>query len=94
VGPAAVAPEVDIHPYTTADFASKTSRWAPVSRDAVIRGDALVHRANGSGHAVVFESGDPWGASRVIECRGCAEGCVQNTRSFSSSFRGVRRTGW
>ncbi len=90
-----VALDVDSHPYSTSDFVNDVpGKWTTVSRGAHNAGDALVYNLNGSGHIVLWESGDGWGSSTVYECRGCSYGCVHDTRTFSSSYHGIRRSGF
>lgn len=87
--------EVNSHPYSTASFVNDVSgKWYTVSRGAMKRGDALVYNSNGAGHIVVYEKGDGWGSPTVYECRGCAYGCVHNTRSFGSNYHAIRRSGF
>lgn len=86
---------VNSHPYSTIDFVSDLAgKWSTVSRGAMKTGDALVYRKSGAGHIVLWEKGDGWGASTVVECRGCAYGCVYNTRSFGSEYKAIRRAGF
>lgn len=82
------------HPYSTYDFVRGSSRWSSVSRGALRGGDAMAYNSNGAGHIVLYERGDGWGSPTVFECRGCAYGCVYNTRSFTSAYSGVRRAGF
>lgn len=87
--------EANSHPYSTASFVKDApGKWSTVSRGALKRGDALVYNSGGSGHVVLWEKGDGWGASTVYECKGCSYGCVHNTRSFASSYKGIRRAGF
>jgi uncharacterized protein YraI len=87
--------EVDSHPYSTASFVSDSAgHWSTVSRASLHKGDALVYNSGGHGHIVMYEKGDGWGTPTVVECRGCAYGCVYNARSFTSSFHGIRRAGF
>ncbi len=86
---------VNSHPYSTIDFVQDVSgKWSTVSRGAMKPGDALVYRKDGAGHVVIWEKGDGWGASTVVECRGCAYGCVYNTRSFGAEYKAIRRAGF
>jgi cell wall-associated NlpC family hydrolase len=83
------------HPYSTASFINDVAgKWSTVSRGALRRGDAMVYNTGGAGHVVLWEKGDGWGASTVYECKGCSYGCVHNTRTFSSSYKGIRRAGF
>jgi cell wall-associated NlpC family hydrolase len=86
---------VNAHPYSTIDFVKDApGKWSTVSRGAMKSGDALVYRKDGAGHIVIWEKGDGWGASTVVECRGCAYGCVYNTRAFGSEYKAIRRSGF
>jgi hypothetical protein len=83
------------HLYSTGDFvSSRAGMWSIVSRSSIKKGDALAYNTGGAGHIVLWESGDGWGASTVYECRGCAYGCVHDTRTFSTTYKGVRRAGF
>lgn len=87
--------DVSSHPYSTASFVSDApGKWSTVSRGALRKGDALVYNSGGAGHIVLWEKGDGWGSSTVYECRGCSYGCVHNTRTFTSSYHGIRRAGF
>jgi cell wall-associated NlpC family hydrolase len=90
----AKALETNSHPYSTASFVSDTSSWSTVSRSSLRKGDALVYNSGGHGHIVMYEKGDGWGTPTVIECRGCAYGCVYNARSFASNYKAIRRSGF
>ncbi len=86
---------VNAHPYSTSDFVEDVpGRWSTVSRSSMKPADALVYRASGSGHIVIYEKGDGWGTPTVYECKGCSYGCVYNARSFASGYKGIRRTGF
>lgn len=84
------------HPYSTADFYSGTGggQWSSISRSSIQKGDAMVYRSGGAGHIVVFESGDAWGSPAVYEARGCSYKIARNVRSFGSSWKTIKRTGW
>ena len=87
--------EVNSHPYSTASFVNDSAgHWSTVSRSSLHKGDALVYNSGGHGHIAVYEKGDGWGSPTVIECRGCAYGCVYNARSFTSNYKGIRRRGF
>jgi len=87
--------EVNSHPYSTASFVNDSAgKWSTVSRSSLRKGDALVYNSGGRGHIVMYEKGDGWGSPTVIECRGCAYGCVYNARSFTSNYKGIRRSGF
>ena len=83
------------HPYATSSFVvDQPGLWTTVSRSSLQPGDAMVYNSGGSGHIVLWESGDGWGASTVYECKGCSYGCVHDTRTFTSSYHGIRRAGF
>jgi len=91
----AIPLDVQSHEYSTLAFnTDKAGKWSTIARPALKRGDALVYNTNGSGHIVLYEKGDGWGTPSVIECRGCAAGCVYNARTFSSTFHAIRRSGF
>ncbi len=86
---------VNSHPYSTVSFNSDSSgKWYTVSRGSMRKGDALVYNSNGAGHIVIYEKGDGWGSPTVYECRGCSYGCVYNSRSFTSKYHAIRRSGF
>ncbi|NUP04644.1 MAG: SH3 domain-containing protein [Polyangiaceae bacterium] len=84
----------DEHPYSTADFVQNTSNWSIISRDALQQADAMVYRQNGAGHIFIYDHGDAWGSPYAYECKSCSGGCVAGTRSVSSAYKAIRRTGW
>lgn len=91
----ALALPTNAHPYSTSNFNKDASgKWSTVSRGSLKAGDALVYNSGGAGHIVIFEKGDGWGASTVYECRGCSYGCVYNTRTFGTSYHGIRKAGF
>ena len=86
---------VNSHPYSTASFVRDVAgKWRTVSRGGLRKADALVYNSGGGGHIVLWEKGNGWGQSTVYECKGCSYGCVYNTRSFSSAYKGIRRAGF
>jgi uncharacterized protein YraI len=87
---------VNSHPYHTGDFHDTTGggQWGTINRANSLKGDAFVYRSGGAGHIAIYESGDPWGSPRVHECKGCAAGCVRNSRSFGTEYKAIRRSGW
>jgi cell wall-associated NlpC family hydrolase len=89
-----VALSANSHPYSTLDFVRKSSNWSTISRASLQKGDALVYNESGRGHIVMYEKGDAWGTPTVVECRGCAYGCVHNARSFASKYKAIRRAGF
>lgn len=87
--------DVNSHPYSTADFVKPLAgKWSTVPRESVRKGDSLVYNTNGAGHMVIVEKGDAWGALTVYECRGCAYGCTYGARSFASTYKTIRRSGF
>lgn len=84
----------DSHPYSTADFVNDTSQWSTVSRSNMKRADAMVYRSGGAGHIFVYDHGDAWGSMYAYECRGCSAGCIKGFRTASSSYHGIRKTGY
>lgn len=84
----------DAHPYSTYNFYSEETSWRRITRESIARADALVYRSGGSGHVVLYESGSPWGSLWVYEARGCSAGIQHNLRSFASSYRTIRRSGY
>lgn len=85
---------VDSHPYSTVNFDASSSLWSTVSRSSLQKADALVYNANGEGHILLYESGDGWGNLWSYEARGCSYGIVHNLRSCSTTYKGIRRTGY
>ncbi len=82
------------HPYSTVDLVGSSSKWSTVSKGSLAKGDALVYNSSGHGHTVIWEKGDGWGSSTVYECKGCSYGCVHDTRTFTSNYKGIRRAGF
>jgi hypothetical protein len=83
----------NLHPFSTYSFYNTSTHWSNVSRSNLARADALVYNSGGSGHIVVFESGDGWGSAWTYEARGCSYGVVHNTRTAGSAYKGIRRHG-
>lgn len=81
---------VDSHPYSTINFDADTTQWRTVSRDTLLKADALVYNENGAGHDFVYESGDGWGSMWAIECKGCSTGCVRNLRTATTTYHAIR----
>ncbi len=79
------------HYYTTASFSTGTTHWTHISRNDLQKGDALNYRSGGSGHIVIYYSGDKWGSAQVYEARGTAYGILYRTKSVSSSYKARRR---
>jgi uncharacterized protein YraI len=82
------------HPYNTSSFRNGSNYWSTVTRSNALRADALVYHTNGAGHIFLFTGGDPWNSMQAIECRGCTDGCVYNTRTASSAYIAIRRDGY
>lgn len=73
--------------YVASSFTSSGPYWDQVSRDNVVRGDALAS----SSHVILYESDDPWGWMWAYEARGCSYGIVHNSRTCSSAYSAARR---
>jgi uncharacterized protein YraI len=82
---------VDSHPYGTVHFNVDSSQWRTIDRGSMLKADAMVYNIDGAGHTFVYESGDGWGNMVAHECKGCAYGCLKNSRTASTSFHGIRR---
>lgn len=80
----------DSHPYGTVHFNVDTSQWKTVSRDSLLKADALVYNTDGAGHTFLYESGDGWGSMWAYECKGCAYGCVHNLRTATTTYHAIR----
>jgi hypothetical protein len=91
--PEAMPMASNLHPFSTYSFYNTSARWSRVSRDSLVKADALVYNSGGSGHVVLYESGDGWGSMWTYEARGCAYGVVHNTRTPGSAYKGIRRSG-
>lgn len=85
---------VDSHPYSTVSFVGSNSQWSTVSRSNVLKADEMVYNESGKGHIFVYEKGDGWGSMQAYECKGCAYGCVYNSRTASSAYKAIRRAGY
>lgn len=82
------------HPYSTYVFVNAKYEWKDVARDAIKKADALVYNQNGSGHIMLYESGDAWGQLWSYESRGCSVGIVHNLRTVPDKYKAIRRDGW
>jgi uncharacterized protein YraI len=89
-----VAMSTDAHPYSTADFVNNHANWKIIPRAELQQADAMVYRSGGAGHIFIYDHGDAWGSPYAYECKGCAAGCVAGTRSVSSAYKAIKRTGW
>jgi hypothetical protein len=83
----------DYHPYSTYNFRYDTDKcWTQVSRGSTMyRADAVVYNTDGSGHIMIYDSGNAWGTPIVWECKGCSYGCVHGSHTVSTSYIGIRR---
>lgn len=81
---------VDSHPYSTANFNVDSSSWTTITRDSLLKADALVYNDSGAGHIFLYESGDGWGSMYAYECKGCSYGCVYNLRTASTTYHAIR----
>ncbi len=84
----------DWHPYSTKTFVGSSSLWSNVSRGSLKKADALVYNNGSSGHIMLYESGNGWGSMWIYEAKGCKAGIVRNLRTASSSYKGIRRSGY
>jgi hypothetical protein len=82
------------HPYSTDNFYNEEREWKTIPRSQARRGDAFVYRKNGAGHIFLVDSGDPWGSIKAYEAKGCSYGIVFNTRTASSDYTVIRRSGF
>ncbi|MDY7225565.1 SH3 domain-containing protein [Hyalangium rubrum] len=80
----------DSHPYGTIHFNVDSSQWSTISRDSLLKADALVYNDGSAGHTFVYESGDGWGNILAHECKGCAYGCVKNSRTATTAYHAIR----
>jgi uncharacterized protein YraI len=81
---------VDSHPYATIHFNVDSSQWSTVDRGSLLKADALVYNDGSAGHTFIYESGDGWGSMVAHECKGCAYGCVKNSRTATTAYHGIR----
>ena len=79
------------HYYTTSSYKYSSTHWSSISRNSLLKGDALNYNSGGGGHIVLFSSGDKWGNAKVYEARGSAYGILYRTKYVSSSYAGRRR---
>jgi cell wall-associated NlpC family hydrolase len=90
--PSASPLALDAHPFSTENFYAEQVYWTQIPRTSLQPADALVRRADGSGHIALYESGaDPFGAVWLYEARGCATGVVHDLRTVDSSYIAIRR---
>jgi uncharacterized protein YraI len=89
--PEAMPMSSNLHPFSSSSFYNSTTHWSGVSRNSLERADALVYNSGGSGHIVLYESGDGWGSMWTYESRGCSYGVVHNVRTAGSTYKGIRR---
>ena len=90
--PSASPIDLDAHPFSTENFYNDQVYWKQVPRSTLQPADALVRRADGSGHIALYEGGsDPFGAVWLYEARGCATGVVHDLRTVDSSYLAIRR---
>ncbi len=73
------------HYYTTSTFQNSSTYWGNISRNDLIKGDALVYNSGSAGHIVLYYSGDKWGNAQVYEAKGSAYGIVYGTKYVGSS---------
>jgi hypothetical protein len=85
--------EKNLHPYSTYAFKNGSTHWSSISRSSAKRADAMVHNESGSGHVLIYESGDAWGQAWTYESRGCSYGSVHNSRTIGSTYVARHRDG-
>jgi hypothetical protein len=81
------------HPYSTYHFYNEHHGWHDISRGSEKKGDALVYNTSGAGHIFIYAKGDSWGTLYAYECKGCAAGCVYDSRTASSAYKAISRDG-
>jgi len=79
------------HYYTTYTFLNSTTHWTKISRNDLLKGDALVYNTGSAGHVILYYSGDKWGNAQVYEARGTAYGIIYRTKYVDSSYAARRR---
>ena len=79
------------HYYTTSSFKSSSTHWSTISRNDLIRADALNYNSGSSGHIVLYDSGSKWGNAVTYEAMGSKWGIVHGSRYVSSTYAGKRR---
>lgn len=81
------------HYYTTSTFKSNTNHanWYSISRNDLIKADALVYNQSGKGHIVLYYSGDKWGYANVYEAKGTSWGIVYGSKNCDSKYVARRR---
>jgi hypothetical protein len=79
------------HPYSTETFAYGSNYWFTISRADIEPADAFVRRT--SGHIMIRAVGSSAsGLPDILECSGCAAGCIHHYRSVSSDeYKVIRR---
>ncbi|EPX57222.1 putative Membrane Spanning Protein [Cystobacter fuscus DSM 2262] len=82
---------VNGHPYSTGDFSGASYHWRTIERANIAPADAFVTR--GSGHIMIRGRGvSSAGWPNIIECSGCAAGCIHHYRAVSSDdYKVIRR---
>jgi len=79
------------HYYTTSSFKSSSSHWSTISRNSLLKADALNYNTGGSGHIVLYHYGNKWGNAVTYEAMGTKWGIVHGSRYVSSKYAGKRR---
>ncbi len=79
------------HYYTTSSFKYSSTHWSTISRNSLIKGDAMNYNSGGKGHIILYNSGNKWGNAQAYEAKGTAYGIVYGTRYVSSYYAGKRR---
>jgi cell wall-associated NlpC family hydrolase len=94
--PARVDPtEEPAERWTTLEFHDDRDLWSDVPKKNMLPADALVYRASGSGHIVLFNGETDNGSYKTMEAKGTAYGVINGVRTQSSmsAFIGIKRDG-
>ena len=79
------------HYYTTSSYKNSSTHWSSISRNSLIKADALVYNTGSKGHIVLYSSGNKWGNAMVYEAMGTAYGIRYRTRYVTSNYVARRR---
>jgi len=82
------------HPYSTDTFYNQEHGWKTVPRSEAKAADAFVYRKDSAGHMFLFDSGDAWGWIKAYEAKGCSYGIVYASRTASTAYKVIRKTGF
>ncbi len=79
------------HYYTTYSYKNTSTHWSSISRNGLLKADALVYNTGSKGHIVLYSSGNKWGNAMVYEAMGTAYGIRYRTRYVTSNYVARRR---